>query len=171
MQNGERADRQLRLERMMREYGTSLLRMCTLQLGDPSLAEDAVQDAFVKAYRQMSGFRGQSSERTWLMSIAINTCRDYLRSSWHRRVDGSLTPDDLPERACESENPDCTVLTEVRKLKPRYREVILLRYYQDLKLGEIAKALGISLSSVKYRLKSAEKQLRKRLEGWYFDEE
>ena len=47
MQDGERADRQLRLERMMREYGTSLLRMCTLQLGDPSLAEDAVQDAFV----------------------------------------------------------------------------------------------------------------------------
>ena len=93
MQDGEHADRQLRLERMMREYGTSLLRMCTLQLGDPSLAEDAVQDAFVKAYRQMSGFRGQSSERTWLMSIAINTCRDYLRSSWHRRVDGSLTPD------------------------------------------------------------------------------
>lgn len=171
MQVGERADRQLHLERMMREYGTSLLRMCTLQLGDPSLAEDAVQDTFVKAYRRMSGFKGQSSERTWLTSIAINTCRDYQRSSWHRRVDGSLTPDDLPERAYEAENTDCTVLTEVRKLKPRYREVILLRYYQDLKLCEIAKALNISLSSVKYRLRSAEKQLRKQLEGWYFDEE
>ena len=159
------------LERLMNQYGTSLLRMCCLHLRDAALAEDAVQDTFLKAYRRLDGLRDEGSERAWLMSIAINTCRDYLRSSWHRRVDGSLTPDDLPERACEPENPDCTVLTEVRKLKPRYREVILLRYYQDLKLGEIAKALGISLSSVKYRLKSAEKQLRKRLEGWYFDEE
>ena len=46
----------------------------------PVMFPSTVQDAFVKAYRQMSGFRGQSSERTWLMSIAINTCRDYLRS-------------------------------------------------------------------------------------------
>ena len=100
-----------RIQRLMNEYGASLLKVCVLYLSDYALAEDAVQDAFVKAYRQMSGFRGQSSERTWLMSIAINTCRDYLRSSWHRRVDGSLTPDDLPVRACEPENPDCTVLT------------------------------------------------------------
>lgn len=65
-------DRQKSLERMMGQYGDALLRMCCLHLRDAALAEDAVQETFLRAYRRMDGFRGDCSEQTWLMGIAIN---------------------------------------------------------------------------------------------------
>ena len=60
-------------------YQTSLLRMCYLNLQDIGLAEDAVQETFIKAYRALSSFRNESNLKTWLMKIAINTCRDFLQ--------------------------------------------------------------------------------------------
>ena len=76
MQTDETRDRQAALERLMAQYGTALLRMCCLYLRDYSLAEDAVQETFLKAYARLDTFRGDCSEQTWLMKIAINTCRD-----------------------------------------------------------------------------------------------
>lgn len=66
---------------------------------------------------------------------------------------------------------DDTVLSEVTRLPRRYREAVLLRYYQGLRLKETAEALQISNSAVKQRLKRANAILRERLKEWYFDEE
>lgn len=60
------------LERMMTQYGDALFRMCCLHLRDEALAEDAVQETFLKAYRRMDSFRGDCREQSWLMGIAIN---------------------------------------------------------------------------------------------------
>ena len=76
------AEEQIR--RLMESYGTAMLRMCYLSLQDVMLAEDAVQDSFLKAYQKWDTFRGECSEKTWLMRIAINTCRDYRRRAWFR---------------------------------------------------------------------------------------
>ena len=93
MQTDETRDRQAALERLMAQYGTALLRMCCLYLRDYSLAEDAVQETFLKAYARLDSFRGDCSEQTWLMKIAINTCRDMLRSAWmRRRIERSSSP-------------------------------------------------------------------------------
>ena len=159
------------LERLMTQYGTQLLRMCCLHLRDASLAEDAVQDTFVKAYRRLDDLRDESSERAWLMRIAINTCRDYLRTAWLRRIDRRVSLDMLPEASIDGTFPDQTVITEVMGLPPRLREAVLLRYYQGLKMKEMADALNISLSTVKQRLERANTILHSRLERWYFDEE
>ena len=70
-----------RLEDLMRRYGDALVRMCCLYLNDASLAQDAAQDTFIKAWRNLGQFRGECDERTWLMRIAINTCRDYHRTA------------------------------------------------------------------------------------------
>ncbi len=75
---------------LVETHGDSLLRMCCLYLNDRHLEEDAVQDTFVKAYRSLARFRGDCSEKTWLMRIAINTCKNYRRSPWHRWVDGAF---------------------------------------------------------------------------------
>ena len=167
----EREERQNRLETLMEEYGTQLLRMCAVYLHDCDLAQDAVQDTFIKAYRHMDAFRGECSMKSWLMGIAINVCRDYLRTAWFRRIDRRIHTDMLPETAAPDEFKDHTVLTEVNRLPKRYREVILLRYYQGMKLKETADALHISSSTVNQRMKRANSILHERLKEWYFDEE
>lgn len=165
------ADPRTELTRLMNLYGSNLLRMCRLHLRDEGLAEDAVQETFIKAYRKLDSFRGESSELTWLMGIAINVCRDALRSAWFRRVDRRVDIATLPECAQADTYHDDTVLTEVMKLPARLREVILLRYYQGLTLREAADALHLGLSTVKARQQKANTILRSRLKEWYFHEE
>lgn len=157
------------MERIVSEYGTSLLRMCYLYLKDVQLAEDAVQDTFLKVYRNYGQFEGGAGEKTWVMRIAINVCKDYLRTAWRRRVSVVEQLNDVPDVQGPHVGEDSVLLAEVMALKPKYREVLLLYYYQDLKISEIAKALGAPESTVSVRLKRARDQLKQRLEGWEFD--
>ena len=159
------------LEALMDAYGTSLLRMCTIYLHDASLAQDAVQDTFLKAYRHRDSFRRACSEKTWLIRIAVHTCRDYQRSAWFKHTDPRKSIEELPESTAPDPFRDHTVLDEVGRLPKRYREVILLRYYQGMKIREAAQALHISESAVKQRCQRANAMLQERLKEWYFDEE
>lgn len=167
----EDAERREQLERMMEAHGTPLLRMCAVYLRDAHQAQDAVQETFLKAYRRMDDFRGECSEKTWLTGIAINVCRDYRRAAWFRHVERREDLDALRETPAPDADADDTVLSEVTRLPRRYREAVLLRYYQGLKLKETAEALQISNSAVKQRLKRANAILRERLKEWYFNEE
>ena len=171
MDQGFRGSGRSELERLMEQYGSSLLRMCALYLKDADLAQDAVQETFIRAYRHIEDYRGESSERTWLMAIAINVSRDMLRTAWFRHQSRSTDIDTLPEKPAEFEFPDNTVLTEVMHLPAKYREVVLLRYYEGLKLKEVASALGLSDGRVRSRLNKANQLLRDRLKEWYFNEE
>ena len=159
------------LERLMEQYGSSLLRMCTLYLKDADLAQDAVQETFIRAYRHLNDYRGESSEKTWLTTIAMNVSRDMLRTAWFRHQSRSTDIDTLPEQPAGFEFPDNTVLTEVMHLPAKYREVVLLRYYEGLKLKEVASALGLSDGRVRSRLNKANELLRDRLKEWYYNEE
>ena len=171
MDQGFRGSGRSELERLMEQYGSSLLRMCALYLKDADLAQDAVQETFIRAYRHIEDYRGESSERTWLMAIAINVSRDMLRTAWFRHQSRSTDIDTLPEKPAEFEFPDNTVLTEVMHLPAKYREVVLLRYYEGLKLKEVASALGLSDGRVRSRLNKANELLRDRLKEWYYNEE
>lgn len=154
----------------MAESGDSLVRLCFLYLGDYQLAEDAVQDSFLKAARQLHRFRGDSSKKTWLTRIAINTCKDRLRTPWHTRVEGeaalAAVPAPEPEFAA-----DDTVIQAVFGLPDKYKEVILLRYYQELTLKEMASTLRLPLPTVSSRLRRAREALQTQLKGWYFNED
>ena len=77
-------DSRSEIDRLMEQYGSSLLRMSALYLKDADLAQDAVQETFIKAYRHLKDYRGDSSEKTWLTTICVNTCRDMLRTAWFR---------------------------------------------------------------------------------------
>lgn len=167
----DREEHREQLEKLMDEYGTQLLRMCTVYLRDRDLAQDAVQDTFIKAYRHLPQFRGECSVKSWLMGIAVNTCRDYLRTAWFHHMDRRMEPDALLEIPAPDAFKDHTVLAEVNRLPKRYREVILLRYYQGMKVKETADALQLSPSAVKQRIKRANAILHDRLKEWYFDEE
>ena len=155
---------------LVNAYQTSLLRMCYLNLRDLGLAEDAVQETFIKAYRAMPSFRQESSIKTWLMRIAINTCRDMQRGSWFKRVDRNVMLDQLAEESSAFPSEAVTVNLEIAKLPVKLREVVLLYYYQDMKIEDVALALNISISSVSGRLKRAKEKLRRALKEAYFDE-
>ena len=93
----ERSERDRWLEGAMARWEQSLLRTCFAYLGDLSLAEDAVQETFLKAWKNLDRFRGEASEKTWLLRIAINTCKDVRRSAWFRRVNRAVSLESLPE--------------------------------------------------------------------------
>lgn len=161
--------REAALERLVAEHQTALVRMCCLCLGDASLAEDAAQETFLKAYRALDSFRGECDEKTWLMRIAINTCRDYHRTAWLRHVDRSTPLEALPEAGAEDAHSDGEIIRAVMALSRREREAVLLRYYQEMTIEEAAQALRISPSAVKQRLQRANRRLRDRLKEWYYD--
>ncbi len=158
------------LRRLMEAYGDSILRMCALYLGDAALAQDLAQETFLRAYQHMEGFRGDSSEKTWLTRIAINLCKDELKRPWRKHASGRQPVEDLLAARQQPAPQDDTVLREVMGLRPKEREVVLLRYYQQLKLEEIAQTLAIPKGTVTSRLNRAKGRLRARLERWYFDE-
>lgn len=170
MPNAEvpRVSREQEITRIMAQYGRSLKRMCYLYLKDAQAAEDAAQETFLKAYKSMNAFRGDCAEKTWLMRIAVNVCRDMLRTAWFRRVDRRVPLESVPEPP-GAQAQDRALLDEIMRLPAKYKEVILLYYYQGMTAPEIAKALGQSLNTVKSRLRRGRDALKERLKGWYFD--
>lgn len=117
---------------LVEKYQTALLYTCCIYLRDRALAEDAEQETFLKAYKAMGNFRGECSEKTRLMRIAMNTCHDMKRSGWFRYMDRHITPDLLPEPQVVSVESGVEMVSEIMKLPPRLREVILLYYYQNM---------------------------------------
>ena len=165
-EKGPSADIEKAFEQLVAQYQTSLLRMCALWLEDDCAAEDATQETFFKAYQALPRFRGECSLKTWLMRIAVNVCRDMRRSAWLRRVDHRLTPEELSLPAENPATEDAQALAQaIRGLPPKYKNVVLLYYYQDMTLDETAQALGCSPSVVSRRLKHARECLRSVLEG------
>ena len=160
------------LERMMRAYGGMLVGLCTGMLKDSYLAQDMVQETFIRAYTKMGSFRGEreGSEKAWLCRIALNLCRDYQRTKWFRLVDRMEAPEQAARPSDAPDAPHGEVLSAVAALPTRLKEVVLLYYYQDMCLEEAAGVLGISKSAVSRRLEKARKQLRQSLEGWDFND-
>ena len=157
--------REERLNQLILLYEKDLLRLCCMLLRDVALAQDAVQEAFLKAYRAMDAFRGDCSEKTWLMRIAVNTCRDVRRSAWQRYIDRRVTLEQLP-LPVEAPDVEYIALTEaIMRLPRKYAEAVLLHYYHGLNVKETAQALGISAPAVTNRLKKAHIRLRHELEG------
>lgn len=169
MDNASLADgtRAMKIEQLMDDYGTAILRMCFAYLKDMGLAEDAAQDTFIKAYRSFDRFCASEawSEKAWLMRIAINTCKDYRRSAWFRHVDRRITAEEFLGAQQDLPQQERTLLEDIIHLAPKHREIVLLYYYQDLRVTEIMKILGISRSAVYARLDKAQTHLREKLKG------
>ena len=158
-------NREERLNQMVWQYEKDLLRMCSIYLRDASLAQDAVQETFLRAYKSLSAFRGDSSEKTWLIQIAMNVCKDFRKSAWVRFVDRRVSLDHLPIPYVPPSLENITLTAEIMRLPRKHMEVILLYYYEDMTTREIAQVLGISQPAVSQRLKKAKSRLHDVLGG------
>ena len=157
--------REQRLERMVDLYQLPLLKLCYAYLHDEELAKDAVQETFIKAYRNLDSFRENASEKTWLSRIAINTCKDLKRSGWFRYVDRTVTLDMIPEPAAPAEPDEESLTLGIMDLPAKLREAALLCWFQGMTYKEAADTLGISLQAVGGRLNRARRKLRSVMEG------
>lgn len=154
------------ISQLIWRYEKDLLRLCCAYLKDVSLAEDAVQETFLKAYNHLNTFRGESAERTWLVRIAINVCKDMRRNAWFRLARNAVTLDTLQIATPEGGHEMRTALAaEILRLPIACREVILLYYYEGFTQAEIAQTLHVSSATVNRRLHKAHTLLKNVLEG------
>lgn len=163
-------DKQEKLGQMIDRYEKDILRLCCAYLRDLSMAEDAVQETFLKAYRGLDAFQGTSSEKTWLIRIAINVCNDMRRSAWFRLIDSRIDVERLQIPKWEQNDVSIALMMEIMRLPRKYMEAILLYYYEDLNVAEMAQLLGVSGTVISRRLKKAREMLKEMLKGVDWDD-
>lgn len=157
---GPDSSREERLNRMVLTYEKELLRLCVLYLHDLTQAQDAVQETFLKAYRKMSAFRGESSERTWLTRIAVNTCKDMYKTAWSRHVDARIDLNTLPVPVSPPSVEHMALMQAICALPVKLKDAVLLHCDQGLSVKETARILGITPPAVCNRLEKARQQLK-----------
>ena len=135
-------------------YGNEVLRTAYYYIGEKQRAEDICQDVFTKLFTY-TGQIEPGKEKAWLIRVTINACRDYWRSSWAKRVIlgppiMELIPDD--RNILEEQEEKETLAKAILALPAQFREIILLYYYENFTLQEIASMLNISEGTVASRL-------------------
>lgn len=160
------------LRTLMSRYGDDLLRTAWLLLKDRQAAEEAVMDTFVQAYRHIDQLKDPEKLGGWLLRIAINRCRMRLRTwSWRRLIpfaDVERLPDESsdpgPEERLLADCRAARLSDAILKLGYKYREAIVLHYFNGWKVADIAAQLGCSDNTVKSRLARGRAMLRELLE-------
>ena len=142
-------------------------------LGDGDEAEDAAQETFLRAYRNLDRYDPGHKFSTWLLSIASHYCIDRLRRrrlTWLSLEDESLPPEALmshepgPERRAVETEREAEIQALLGSLSAEYRTVVVMHYWYDLSYEEIAKATGSTVSAVKSRLFRARRVLADELQ-------
>jgi RNA polymerase sigma-70 factor (ECF subfamily) len=159
-------------EEIVQRYQQMAFRTAYVITGSAADAEEAAQDAFVKAYRALASFRTGADPRPWLLRIVANEARNRVRSSGRRqqvelRLAGSFRPGGAapsPEAAAVAAEDSKRLLELVNGLSEEDRLVIASRYFLELSGEETAAALGIPQGTVKSRLSRALSRLRTRVE-------
>ncbi|TAH34707.1 MAG: sigma-70 family RNA polymerase sigma factor [Planctomycetota bacterium] len=166
---------------LVRQYGGPMLAVARRLLRNEADAQDALQDAFLSAFKSIRGFQGQSQLSTWLHRIAVNAALMKQRArtrrpeqpieellpafdgSGHRRNSGASWPED-PTRTAEAGELKKLVADSIDRLPETYRTVLLLRDVEGLDGAEAAASLGVNENTVKIRLHRARQALRELLD-------
>ena len=163
---------------LIRPHERSVYIMALSLLHNEADAEDAAQEAFLKAFRNLAQFRGESKFSTWLVSIALNEARSRLRRKKTLKMEslddppegqGHVSPAllrdwrEIPSEVLERQEFRLLLQEAVTDLPLIYREIFLLRDVEELSVNESAEALGITVASAKVRLHRARIMLQKKL--------
>lgn len=163
------------LEQAMEAHGEMLTRLAMTYVKNRQIAEDITQDVFVRAFEKIEDYRGDATYKTYLCKLTINRCHDHFRSWhyknaqvidwWERLVQPSRDIDEQVSSREEASDLGKAILS----LPLRYREVIVLYYYQEFDVQEVANLLSISDNTVKTRMKRARERLKNMLVEEGFD--
>jgi len=158
----------LAIERLVQTYQQAVYRLALSILDDSDDADDATQEVFVAALRALESFRGNASFKTWLFSITVNVCRtrlgrlknrgrleQILQSLFHIRSEQAY-----PENEAIQHESDTALWQAIHTLDDKHRIPVILRYYHDLPVNEIAETLEVPVGTVHSRLNHARERLR-----------
>ncbi|MEL7564519.1 MAG: sigma-70 family RNA polymerase sigma factor [Dehalobacterium sp.] len=158
-----------KVDEWMRLYGDRIIRVVYLIIDDYHVAEEITQEVFVRAFKSMNSFRGDSSAYTWLYRIALNLSRNHLnrRSRIRFRSLNMEEKEDVltesPEEKVARKAMNSKVRASIIQLPLIYREVIILHYFEDLKVSEIAQVLQQPEGTVKSKLSRGREALENTL--------
>ena len=156
----------LAIERLVQTYQGDVYRLALSILEDSDDADDATQEVFVAALRALESFRGNASFKTWLFSITINVCRTRLgrhkrRGRLRQILQSLFAPNQAyPENEAIQSESDSALWQAIHALDDKHRIPVILRYYHDLPVNEIAETLGVPVGTVHSRLNHARERLR-----------
>ncbi|HVF89942.1 MAG TPA: sigma-70 family RNA polymerase sigma factor [Blastocatellia bacterium] len=178
-----RAEELAAFEEMVAHFERPVYSLCFRILGDAEEARDAAQETFLKVYRGLKGFRGESGLKTWIYRIAINQAMNQQRW-WRRRHRDETISLDLsrgdseitiesslrgtgasPEQMAISSERERRIMKALGEVKQEYRVALILREIEDLSYEEIAETLAISIGTVKSRIARGREELRRRVKG------
>ncbi|NOQ36276.1 MAG: RNA polymerase sigma factor RpoE [Methylococcaceae bacterium] len=159
------------------KYQHKIIQLVNRYIKDPSEAQDVAQEAFIKAYRALGNFRGDSAFYTWLYRIAINTAKNYLLSRSRRHSDyqvdiqdaeqlenaAQLKGMDTPEHLLMSDDIVEVIETAIEKLPEEMRTAIMLREFDGMSYEEIAQAMECPVGTVRSRIFRAREAIDKKL--------
>jgi len=159
------------------KYQHKIIQLVNRYVKDPSEAQDVAQEAFIKAYRALGNFRGDSAFYTWLYRIAINTAKNYLVSRSRRSSDYQVDVQDAeaienapqlqgmetPERLLLNQEIIDTIKTAIDKLPEEMRTAIILREFEGMSYEEIAEAMDCPVGTVRSRIFRAREAIDNKL--------
>ena len=153
---------------LVHQYGREVLSLCRAMVRDSAVAEDLTQDTFSRAFEGLARYRGESSPRSWLMTIAKNCCIDHLRRErnrpWNLVDEDSDGPvDDTPLAADVAGNREL-VEVGMRVLDESHRALIVLRFQHGMDYSELGHAFGLRPATVRMRVSRALAKMRVALE-------
>jgi RNA polymerase sigma-70 factor (ECF subfamily) len=143
------------------KYQTDMFRFAKSIVGNSIDGEDAVQEAILKAYEKLDTLRSERKFKSWIFQILANECYAVLRK---RNRQGLTETGEVPEQAIFDVIDEGEILKIIHQMKREYREVIILYYYSEFSVAEIAKVLNISSGTVKSRLFRGRNHLKSILE-------
>ena len=149
-------NKNIQAEEIVNEYGDLIFRTCLILLSNREDAQDAVQDTIIKYIKKSPDFKDKNHEKTWLLRVAANRCKDILRYRInHPKFDLEMLKE-------FSDEPDNTgILEALMQIPEKYRIVLTLYYVEEYKVDEIAKIISKTPSAVKMRLKRGRELLEK----------
>jgi RNA polymerase sigma-70 factor (ECF subfamily) len=143
-------------ETLLAAYQDKVFRLCYSMLGDRAHAEDAAQESFLRIWKSMERYRGQSALGTWIFSIARNVCLTAIAKRAARR---SVPIDEAAHDALERPDRQPDIVRMVGQLPDNYRQVVMLFYMEDRSYEEVARLLDLPVGTVKTHLHRARQQL------------
>lgn len=166
-------------EEIVEAYQGRIVTLCRYLLGSAADADDAAQDVFIKAFKNLKNFRPEAALYTWLYRIAVNTCIDRKRKPFFLSLfhptdaeEGAgaafadpRSSEPSPEQLVESQQISQEIQCALKQLSPKLRAVMVLKEIEGLRYEEIAEVLEISIGTVKSRISRAREELKKILIG------
>lgn len=167
---GDCKNKEALVEQLMQTYALELKHIAFLYVNDLTESEDIVQEVFLSCYKRLDDFRQEASYKTWIIRMTINKCKDY-KKRWNVRnlfYFAWVTPrESMPsaESLHLEEVGVEKIVSAIAKLPSKYKDVIILYYYEEMKMQEISDVLEVPASTVKSRVKRAKELLGERLGG------